>query len=93
MLASMETQTVTIQVDAATAVMLQERAKARGVSLDTLLRQLAEGLNGEQTERPFYETATAEEWIKELYAWGKSHDPNVPGLTLEDIVRESVYQD
>jgi hypothetical protein len=45
----MSAQTVTIQVDPATAAILQTlkaRAEAEGVSLDALLLPLAEGTNG-----------------------------------------------
>ena len=43
-------------------------------------------------QRPFYETATAEEWIKELRAWAASHDPTTPPLSDEAIDRDSIYE-
>jgi hypothetical protein len=93
----MNTQMVTIQVAPQVAAILQtlqQQAEEQGVSLDTLLLPLvpfAEGVNGESEERPFYETATPEEWIRELYAWAESHDPNTP-VILDDS-REVIYGD
>ena len=83
---------VTIQVAPRVAAILdtlQKRAEAEGVSLDAILLPLVP-LNGSDGERPFYETATPEEWIKELYAWAESHDPNTP-VILDDS-REVIYE-
>ena len=41
--------------------------------------------------RPFYETATPEEWVKALHEWTHSHDPN--GAVLMDDSREVIYED
>ena len=41
--------------------------------------------------RPFYETATPEEWVKALHEWTHSHDPN--GAVLLDDSREVIYED
>jgi len=75
------------------------QATLRGLSVNDYLRQLL-GLNGllqelspapetEATrhERPFYETATAEEWVREFTKWADSHDPNTPALPLEAVSR------
>ena len=51
----MESQTVTIQVDATTAEILrslQERATAEGTTLDVLLRPLVENAGAYQVEAP-----------------------------------------
>ncbi len=90
----MNTQTVTVQVDPSVAAILQElqaRADAQGLSLDLLLRTLAEGVNGSTSERPFYETATTEEWLKAFNEWVDSHDPDTP-VILDDS-REVIYGD
>ena len=42
-------------------------------------------------ERPFYETATTEEWIAAFHEWVDSHDPN--GAVLLDDRREVIYED
>jgi hypothetical protein len=67
------------------------KAMARGMSVNDYLRQET---NGDQlSERPFYETATPEEWIKEFTKWADSHDPNTPALPIEAVSRESIYSD
>ena len=44
------------------------------------------------TNKPFYETATPEEWGDALRVWSTSHDPNIPLLSDEAIDRESIYE-
>jgi hypothetical protein len=93
----MNTETVTIEVAPQVATILrslQKAAEAQGVSLDSLLSPLApvaERMYGESKQRPFHETATAEEWISELYAWAGSHLPNTP--VILDDGREAIYGD
>lgn len=97
-------QLTTIEVDQSTAALIQalkERAITRGVTVDALLRPLVEseepaenGATAEQIEeRPFYETATPEEWSKAFLEWANGLDYDAPGLTLEDVSRESIYED
>lgn len=40
--------------------------------------------------RPFYETATPEEWVKALHEWTHSHTSTV---VLLDDSREGIYED
>ena len=55
--------------------------------LDTMLEQLVE-----PEERPFYETATPQEWIRAFSEWVESHrDLNLSLLSDEAISRESIY--
>ncbi len=89
----MNTQMLTIQVAPQVAAILQalqERADVEGVSLDTLLLPLV-ALKGVEEERPFYETASTEEWLKAFNEWVDSHDPNTP-VILDDS-REAIYGD
>jgi hypothetical protein len=56
--------------------------------LDALLEQLVQS----QQERPFYETATTEEWLVAFREWVDSHRGlNFPSLSDEAISRESIY--
>jgi hypothetical protein len=48
-------------------------------------------LNSDNQERPFYETATKEEWIAAFREWAESHRNNSPILSDEAISRESIY--
>ena len=55
--------------------------------LDAMLEQLME-----PKERPFYETATPQEWVRAFSEWVESHrDLNLPLLSNEAISRESIY--
>ncbi|HJQ70904.1 MAG TPA: hypothetical protein VKA70_18155 [Blastocatellia bacterium] len=87
-------QNTTIEVDRDSAHIIQllkERAAAQGISLDMILRQLTyEVLNG-AAEKPFFETATREEWLKAFNEWVESHDPNTP--VIFDDSRDAIYGD
>ncbi len=68
-------------------------AAARGVSVETLLVEvIEENLNGGK-KKSFYETATIEEWSRELRAWAASHNRKTPILSDEAMSRESIYED
>ena len=55
--------------------------------LDIMLEQIVE-----PKERPFYETATPEEWVHAFCEWVESHRGlNLPLLSDEAISRESIY--
>lgn len=43
-------------------------------------------------ERPFYETATAEEWSQALRNWAANHDPSTLPLSHYAVERESIYE-
>ena len=86
--------TILEQVKPETAATIAHLANARRLSIDEFLRSILPadgGINGE--ERPLYETATPEELAQAFLAWAYSHDRNSPGLTLEDVSRESIYED
>ena len=72
---------------------LREQAAAHGQAADQYALSLLDGaLNTGVTEqRPFYETATTEEWLAAFDAWTASLDPNTPVL-LNDS-REVIYED
>lgn len=92
----MTPQLVTIEVDQNTALALErlkEKAFAQGVTVDALIRPLVENGSSLKEEKPFYETATPEEWAKAFLEWANSHSYDTPGLTLEDVSRESIYED
>ncbi len=57
-----------------------------------LFNQKVNSLDATQ-ERPFYETATTEEWITAFREWAESHSQNQDSAILSDeaISRESIY--
>ena len=101
----MSIQMTTIEVDQSTAAILQTlkaEAEAQGKTLAALLSPLLltngahpsgemATLENQQENRPFYETATTEEWLKAFNEWVESHDPNTP-VILDDS-REAIYGD
>ena len=77
------------QIKPETVRMIESKAKLAGLSIDEYLKGLVTNNNGH--EAPFYETATPEELVEEFLDWARSHDPNIPALSLEDISRDSIY--
>jgi len=68
------------------------KATAHGLSVNDYLRQELGLTNSAQpSERPFYETATPEEWVREFTKWADSHDPNMPALPIKAVSQESIY--
>lgn len=74
---------------------LRVRAAQQGQSADQYaLRLLDEMLTAPPPAldaRPFYETATREEWLAAVKDWADSHDPHGP--VLLDDRREVIYED
>lgn len=46
----------------------------------------------QESQRPFHQTATPEQWIAELRSWAASHDPHTPPFSDEAVSRESIYE-
>ena len=70
------------------------KARSHVLSINDYLRQELGLTNSAQpTERPFYETATPEELVREFTKWADSHDPNTPALPADAVSRESIYSD
>lgn len=56
------------------------------------LEIMLERLVQPERERPFYETATPQEWVAAFQEWVESHRGlNLPTLSNEAISRESIY--
>jgi hypothetical protein len=56
--------------------------------LEIMLERLVQS----ERERPFYETATPQEWVAAFQEWVESHrELNLPTLSDEAISRESIY--
>lgn len=92
----MEPQNIQIAPEIIQAIIA--RATERGLTVDEYLRQVL-GVNGTlsldspASVRPFYETASAEEWMREFTKWAEGHGPNTPGLSREDVSRDRMYED
>lgn len=76
------------QIKPETAETIAAEARARGLSVDEYLKSLLPQSNGDETERPLYETASPEEWVQAFRQWAASH----PNLPIADDSRESIYR-
>ena len=76
------------QIKPDTAETIAAEARAHGLSVDEYLRSLLPQSNGDADEKPLYETATPEEWVRAFREWATSH----PILPVADDSREGIYQ-
>lgn len=83
--------TLTLELPPEKEALLRARAAARGMDESAYLLRLLEEDAAVQTVRPFYESATTEEWLAAFHEWVNSHDPNGP--VLLDDSREIIYED
>jgi hypothetical protein len=70
---------------------LQEEALKHGQEAAEYARTLLESLLLPRTKRPFYETASREEWERAFDAWAESHDATRAPLPPEAYSREHIY--
>jgi hypothetical protein len=75
------------QISAETAELIAAGARARGLSINEYLKSLLPHPNGGDDDKPLYETATTEEWVRALNHWAADH-PIVPEA---NDTRESIY--
>ena len=92
--------TVTIELKPEIEKRLAEKAKQNGFPMETFIEVFIEDnlekgeTSTEGKEKPFYETATTEEWIAEFDKWVDSHkDKNYPVLPDEAYDRGNIYED
>ena len=84
--------TVTIELKPETEKRLAEKAKQNGLPIEVFIEDKLEEVKDKPQEKPFYETATTEEWLAEFHRWLDSHkDKNYPVLPDEAYSRENIY--
>jgi hypothetical protein len=84
----MDTQTITIEIDSATAALLQNKAAAHGLPLAALLKQFAESINAPS---PIEEPVASEVALEEfMHAMESLADDNIEPLS-RDFSREDIY--
>lgn len=85
---------ITLELKPETEARAAREAAARGVSVETLLAEvIEENLNGGE-EKPFHQTATTEEWVREFNEWVNSHDYiTAPPLSDEAVSRDEIYRE
>jgi hypothetical protein len=84
--------TVTLNLPAEKEAAYQAQARARGLSLEQWMLELAE-----QSVQPVsiahLQRTDPQEWARQFDAWVDSHDPDTPVLSDEAMSRESIYPD
>jgi hypothetical protein len=80
------------EVKPETAALIASQAKAQGLSVDDYLRSILPVTNGNGSAQPLYETLPPEELATAFDRWADSHEKNGPGLTLDDVSREGIYE-
>jgi len=68
-----------------------------GSQTDQMLREMRSGVLSPSPEmgdgsKPFYETATPEEWSRAWREWAAGHHSQSPGLSDEAVGRDSIYE-
>jgi hypothetical protein len=79
----------------------KEAARHRLATSEYVLVLIQEQLNAAEVKkeveleepRPFYATATPEEWERAFREWAASHDATTPPIPLEALRRENMYED
>ena len=88
---------MTLQLTPELEEQVREQAAQQGREAEAYALSLLQGALTQSSEartRPFYETATQEEWEREFRAWAGSHTYNTaPIVPLEALRRENLYED
>ena len=84
--------TVTLNLPPEKEAVFKARARARGLSLEQWMLELAE-----QSVQPVsiahLQRTNPQEWARHFDAWVDSHNPDTPVLSDEAMSRESIYPD
>ena len=71
---------------------LKAQAKARGISVEAWLLEIAEQMAPAASIAHLQKT-NPREWMRQFRAWAESHDRTTPLLSDEAVSRESIYPD
>ncbi len=85
--------TVTLELKPEIEERIRAKAAERGLAVEKFLETVIETDVSRGGERPFYETASPEEWEKALLEWVNTDRPQHPPLSDEAISRESIYRE
>jgi hypothetical protein len=83
---------VTVEIPDDRAAHFQREAKARGLTVDRWLLQLAEQ-SAPSESIAHLQKSNSQEWMRQFRAWSQSHDRSTPTLSTEALSRESIYSD
>jgi hypothetical protein len=90
-----EDVTVTVEIPPSSEAAIQAEARARGVSVESWLVQLAEesARGAGNLSVASLQITDPDEWVRQFDLWMASHDPATPVLADRDMSRESIYPD
>ena len=84
--------TVTIQIPDDRAATLQMRARARGLSVEQWLLELA-AQDLQASSIAHLQKTNPAEWARQFRVWADGHDPNTPVLSDDAMSRDAIYPD
>ena len=84
--------TLTLELSPEREAALKAQARARGMSIEQWLLDLAEQL-APSTSIAHLQKTNPKEWARQFHEWAESHDRTTPLLSAEAISRESIYPD
>jgi hypothetical protein len=84
--------TVTLNLPPQKEAVFKARARARGLSLEQWMLELAEQ-SVQSVSIAHLQRTNSQEWARYFDAWVDSHDPDTPVLSDEAMSRESIYPD
>jgi hypothetical protein len=84
--------TLTIHVAPEVEQRLREEAARRGQEADEYVSELLSAILPDR-QRPFYETASPEEWVRAFREWAASHKGTGTPIPDEALRRENMYDD
>jgi len=84
--------TLTIDLSPEREAALKALARARGMSVEQWLLDLAEQL-APSTSIAHLQKTNPKEWARQFHEWAESHDRTTPLLSNEAVGRESIYPD
>ncbi len=84
--------TLTLEFSPEREAALKAQARARGLSVEEWILQLADQLAPSESIASLQKT-NPQEWMRQFRAWAENHDRTTPLLSDEAVSRESIYPD
>ena len=85
--------TVTLNLPPEKEVLFKALAKARGLSLEQWMLELADRYVQQPVSIAHLQKTDPQEWARQFDAWLDSHRPDIPVLSDEAMSRDSIYPD
>lgn len=83
---------VTIEIPEESAALYQIQAKARGLTMERWLLEIADQ-NVPLRSIAHLQRTNPKEWARQFRLWADSHNPATPVLSAEAMSRDSIYSD